>query len=95
MKTISQINRTICLALLFWLCTGTAFALAIKNLRCEYLTNPKGIDVLQPRLSWLLDSDRRGEKQTAYQVVVTTSQGEWWDSGKVQSDQSIQVEYAG
>ena len=95
MKTNTLIKQTIYIAWLGALCAGTALAVEVENLRCEYLANPNGIDVLQPRLSWMLDSDRRGEKQTAYQVVVTTTQGELWDSGKVPSDQSIQVEYAG
>ena len=47
-------------------------------------------------------SDVRAEKQTAYRVLVASSpeklameQGDLWDSGKVLSDQTIQVEYAG
>jgi alpha-L-rhamnosidase len=61
------------------------------NLRCEYFINPLGIDARRPRLSWQLNDDRRGAKQTAYQVVVEGL----WDSGKVESDQSVHVEYAG
>ena len=44
----------------------------------------------------------RGRRQTAYQVLVASTPellandgGDLWDSGKVGSDQSIQVEYAG
>jgi len=77
-------------------------AVELGNLRCEYLVNPLGIDVRAPRLSWMLLSDQRGEKQTAYQVLVASSPdllakdvGDGWDTGKVASDQSIQVEYAG
>jgi len=33
-------------------------------LRCEYLTDPLGVDVLQPGLSWRIASDRRGVRQT-------------------------------
>jgi alpha-L-rhamnosidase len=79
----------------------------VVNLRCEYLTDPLGIDVVKPRLSWVMEdrgqeSGSRGLKQTAYQVLVASSeellrkdQGDLWDSGKVVSDQSIHVEYAG
>lgn len=74
----------------------------IRNLRCEYLKNPLGIDVEKPRLSWVIESARRGERQTAYHVLVASTpellakdQGDLWDSGRVESDQSIQVEYAG
>ena len=74
----------------------------IQNLRCEYLTNPPCIDVVSPRLSWILESPQRGERQTAYQVIVSSTkkklsenQGDLWSSGKVDSDQTIQLEYAG
>jgi alpha-L-rhamnosidase len=74
----------------------------VVNLTCESLTNPQGIDLAQPRLGWMLQSDIRGQKQTAYQILVSgsrknldTDQGDLWDSGKVESDQSIQVAYVG
>jgi alpha-L-rhamnosidase len=71
------------------------------NLRCEYRINPLGIDVARPRLSWQLQDSRRGAAQTAFQVVVSTDpefrdpRAVTWDSGKVASDQSIHVVYAG
>ncbi len=75
---------------------------AVERLRCEYRTDPVGLDVRQPRLSWILQSDRRGERQTAFQVLVASSPAELgrdigteWDSGKVRSDQTVQVSYAG
>ena len=74
-------------------------------LRCEYFKNPLGIDETHPRLSWQLQSagpEIRGQRQTAYQVLVATTpellesgQGDYWDSGKVESDQSIHIAYAG
>ena len=71
-------------------------------LRSEYLVNPEGIDVLSPRLSWMLKSEVRGQKQAAYRVLVASSrellkknQGDLWDTGKVASDQSNQLAYAG
>ena len=74
----------------------------VQQLRCEYLKDPMGIDVLKPRLSWQLVSTLRGQKQAAYQLLVASSRdqleknvGDLWDSGKVESDQSIHVEYAG
>ncbi|HUX10635.1 MAG TPA: alpha-L-rhamnosidase N-terminal domain-containing protein, partial [Terriglobia bacterium] len=74
----------------------------LAHLRCEYLTNPMGIDVRQPRFEWVLDNSHRGEMQTAYQVLVASSpaglakgSGDLWDSGKVMSGDSTQVVYAG
>ncbi|MGE5646570.1 MAG: family 78 glycoside hydrolase catalytic domain [Acidobacteriota bacterium] len=73
-------------------------ALAPTGLRCEYLTDPMGIDTLQPRLSWVLNHSARGQKQSAYQVVVSTDaafSAPVWDTGKLASAQSTQVAYAG
>lgn len=67
----------------------------VTGLQCEYVQNPLGIDELKPRLSWRMESAERGQKQTAYRILVSDSSGELWDTGKVVSDQSIQVEYAG
>lgn len=68
----------------------------------EYARNPLGLDVARPRLSWRLDSPERGQAQTAYQVVVASSEarlargdGDVWDSGKVASAESVNVPYAG
>ena len=77
-------------------------ALAVGELRCEFLQNPAGIDTPQPRLSWVLNAAAPGQKQTAYQVLVAGSvrqlqpgQADLWDSGNIASDQSIHLRYAG
>jgi alpha-L-rhamnosidase len=74
----------------------------VTNLRCEYQANPLGLDIVPPRLSWRLQSDRRGARQTAYQIIAAAGkqaarhgQSILWDSGKTESDQSIHVSYAG
>lgn len=71
-------------------------------LRCEYRDSPLGIEETQPRLSWQLQGSGRDRRQAAYQVLVATSPdrlrdgaADLWDSGRVQSDQSQQVVYAG
>ncbi len=67
----------------------------VKYLRCEYRIDPLGIDVTKPRLSWLLDSRRRSQRQSAYQILVAGSEqnlkrdvGDLWDTGRISSDQS-------
>ena len=45
----------------------------IEQLRCEYRNDPLGIDAAKPRLSWIINSELRGEKQTAYQVLVASA----------------------
>lgn len=77
-------------------------ALTPVNLRCEYETNPQGVDIPQPRLFWTLESPERGQRQSAYQIVVASSislladdKGDLWDSGKVASDETTHIRYAG
>ncbi len=77
-------------------------AIAPSGLKTEFLENPLGIDTVKPRLSWIVEDTTPSAKQTAYQVQAASSpeklaKGEvdLWDSGKVASDQSHLVEYAG
>jgi alpha-L-rhamnosidase len=76
--------------------------LKLADLRCENLENPTGIDAAQPGLSWILNSTGRGRNQAAYQILVASSRenladdnGDLWNSGRVNSSQSVQVSYAG
>ena len=94
--------------LLSLLCGGTITArppqppLAVTGLRVEYLANPLGIDERHPRLSWRLASTTRNTVQAAYQLQVspdlarlTAGRGVLWDSGRITSDASVFVDYAG
>ncbi|MFZ1934033.1 MAG: family 78 glycoside hydrolase catalytic domain [Thermoguttaceae bacterium] len=99
------------LARLFWLMTavlccglptGVHAAMRPVDLSCEEQTDPLGIDTAAPRLSWRLEGDGRGLRQTAYRILVASSaevlekgEGDLWDSGRVASDQSRDVEYRG
>lgn len=74
----------------------------VTNLLVESRIEPKGIDEPAPRLSWQLQSSNRNVKQTAYQVKAATNQKSLekdsqltWNSGKVNSDQSVFVSYDG
>jgi alpha-L-rhamnosidase len=74
-----------------------------SNLRCEYSFDPIGIESEQPRLSWLLESARDGERQLAFQIKVygdPDSIGKkteviCWDSGRVESGRTHLIAYAG
>ena len=75
---------------------------AVSNLRIENLTNPLGLDEKTPRFSWLVDSAERGQKQTAYHILVARSEetlkddkGDQWDSGKVAGGEISQIDYHG
>ncbi|HOX57480.1 MAG TPA: glycoside hydrolase family 78 protein [Candidatus Paceibacterota bacterium] len=72
------------------------------QLRCEYLANPLGLDELRPRLSWIVESGERGQRQTACRVLVASDEarlakgrGDLWDSGKVKSSETVGVVYDG
>jgi alpha-L-rhamnosidase len=90
--------------LFLWLLNGTLLAaspLQPDRLTCEYAETPF-IDVARPRLNWTLRATLRNQRQTAYQVLVAESladvtrlRGTAWDSGKVPSGESIQIEYGG
>lgn len=75
-------------------------SLIVKELTCEYLNNPLGIGVIAPRLSWQLASAKRRLNilQSAYEIQVSSDEqftAIEWNSGKIQSDCSNQIVYAG
>ena len=79
-----------------------AASTSVGELRCEHLTDPLGIDTPKANLSWLMLSSQRAQRQTAYQILVASdlaklraSQGDLWDSGRVASDETVQVPYGG
>ena len=68
----------------------------------EYAANPIGIDVVIPRFSWMVNHEGREQSQSAYRILVADDQatldnnvGDIWDSGKVQSGQSVNIRYEG
>jgi len=84
-------------------CTGApAEGLRAVGLRCEYRHDPLGIDTDRPRLSWGLESTGRGRRQSAYRLMVASSEdilqsegGDLWDTGRLDSDRTINIEYGG
>lgn len=83
-------------------CQQEEASIKVVNLHCENRTDPLGIDILNPHLSWNLESSFRNKKQSAYQILVSDSKetlkeqtANLWDTKKVNSDQSIQIAYKG
>jgi alpha-L-rhamnosidase len=73
-------------------------ATTVTGLVCEYLENPIGIEVQKPRLSWKINATENNMLQTAYEIKVTEQPGKGktvWNSGKVASGQSVNVDYNG
>jgi alpha-L-rhamnosidase len=82
--------------------SGLTDATHLSQLRCEYLVNPHGIDERSPRLSWTMEANRRGARQTAYRLRVAScpeklaaGEADLWDSGRVESNQTTHIVYAG
>jgi alpha-L-rhamnosidase len=104
MNKISALVVTVTL-LLVGIASAQPSGITSERLRCEYRIDPIGVDVLNPRLSWILRTEKleaRNKRQTAYQVLVASSEeklsrntGDEWDSGKVASDESIHIQYSG
>ncbi len=76
--------------------------LAVERLRCEYLADPVGVDEIAPRLSWIVTSDQRNQRQSAYRILVAGSEkelaadrGDLWDSGRVESAETVNLPYGG
>src|SRR5215472_13951082 len=80
----------------------TTSPVKLYALTCEHLTNPIGIGDASPRLSWKLESKRQGEVQTAWEIRAASSKDglavaspDIWNSGKVNSNQSVLVPWGG
>jgi alpha-L-rhamnosidase len=92
----------IVIAILYSFSSFAASPLQPADLRCEYLSNPLGIDINTPRLSWNFVSSARNQQQSAYEIIVSANEkdlqkfkGNEWSTGKVNSNQNIQIPYAG
>ncbi|WP_439656954.1 family 78 glycoside hydrolase catalytic domain [Lentzea sp. HUAS TT2] len=74
-----------------------ASGLRVVRTTVEYADTLLGTDVTSPRLGWTLAAAGTGARQTAYQVEVGTSPGraDVWQSGRVGSDRSVGVPFAG
>jgi alpha-L-rhamnosidase len=83
------------LVLLFSSVLGATAQTKVEQLLCENTSNPIGMGVEKPRFTWLITSTQGSTMQTAYELVVREGKKTVWSTGKVNSDQSVLVEYAG
>lgn len=77
-------------------------AASLTGLNVEMQENPVGIGTLTPRFSWQIVSEKSGVMQNAYRITVAETEkglrdgtSVIWQTGKVLSDRSVFVEYAG
>jgi alpha-L-rhamnosidase len=102
-----MIKKTFLLSLLLlWItgCTTNVGTSSIKfaAVQTEMRENPEGLGMEKPRFSWKFTSGKPDVMQKAYQIEVAASEkdlragsGLLWNSGRVDSDQSVLIEYAG
>lgn len=102
-----MIQRAVLLcSLLLWIvgCTSAPEkgSQNLSDIWVEMQNNPEGIETVQPRFSWKLISDKQDLMQSAYQIDVAATEKDLngtsnlvWTSGKVDSDQSTWIKYAG
>lgn len=93
-------KKTIAFLILLPFFTLAAFAqVSVNHLLTENLSNPVGLDIPQPRFSWQLSGEKRNTRQTAYELVVSTTglkqNKTVWESKKVSVDSSVHVTYKG
>jgi alpha-L-rhamnosidase len=87
--------------ILIFICSNLfSQSVTVKNLTVEHKVNPVGIDAKLPRFSWKIEGTGRNIMQTAYSIQVAadnkfSGSKMIWESGKVQSDQSVLINYAG
>ena len=98
------IIRVVSLSAICLLASCAKGVLIPQDLKCEWMTDPRVVDVTEPGLSWINESGRgvKGEYQTAYQILVASSEelleegkADMWDSGKTVSDRSVLITYEG
>jgi alpha-L-rhamnosidase len=96
---IDTMNKYIVVVFLLFIGLSATSEVLVASLRLEQLTNPIGIDEQKPEFSWIINSDKRNVTQQAYEIRVSENAlmdgVRLWQSGKVASDQSINVPYGG
>lgn len=98
-KNLCRSAGVVVLVLLATACTKKT---PITHLTCNYLVNPLGIDVQQPRFSWQSSDSTIGWAQVAYQIDVATDtdllkkgKSDVWSSGRVESNLSVLIPFEG
>jgi hypothetical protein len=71
------------------------YMLTIYELKTDYRVNPLGIEIMEPRFSWKMKSSEDNTMQASYHIQIISQYGTVWNTGEVQSDQSVYVEYKG
>ena len=108
--THQLLNAAFKFIVLFTILTGPLFALppiqaqtlSVGDLKTEYRINPVGIDVEAPRFSWVIQSDQRNTRQSAYRIQIAEARPDFEsgnrlirDTEDVESGKSVHKVYRG
>lgn len=69
--------------------------MTIHNLRLNYQRTPLALEDAAPGFSWELRAEREGTAQVAYRIQVLQNGTPVWDTGRVESDETLNIFYAG
>ncbi len=101
-RSVLRIAKATAACFLVFAWSAAAQSARPVKLECESLTTPLGMDTAKPQLSWKLQDARSGARQTAYEIQIASKaeilagdKGDVWDSGRVESDNSMGVTYGG
>ena len=88
-------KRFLTLAIALCICTLAVAQTSVTSLKVNRMSSPQGVADSTPLLSWIIENPSRGIVQTAYEISVYEGSQRIWNTGKVVSDVSTGVEYAG
>jgi alpha-L-rhamnosidase len=101
-RNLVRVAKIMAACVLLFACSAAAQTAKPVKLECESLITPLGMDAAKPQLSWKIQDSRPGARQTAYEIQVASKaetlaggKGDVWDSGRVESSQSLGVLYGG
>lgn len=97
-----KLHLLLCAVLTFGIAASCAAKVEVEKLRVEMQTNPIGVGEQTPRFMWQISSNKQDVVQTAYRIIVAASEQDLrsgsnliWDSGNVQSDNTLFIPYEG
>ncbi|WP_183580871.1 hypothetical protein HDF18_13655 [Mucilaginibacter sp. X5P1] len=97
-----KVGKNLTLAILSIFTLGARSQVRVLNLRCEYKKDPMGIETPTPHLGWEIESPKPNLRQTACRILVADNESRLtpgtaniWDSGKIVTRESVQLEYSG
>ncbi len=96
MPFFSGLRRSLlfCTVISFVVSVSAASIQAPTGLLCNFLGDAAGANLttLQPSFSWIVSDARRGARQSAYQIIVSSEEDATvWDSGKLLDSRSSSV----